>query len=49
MCQVYVQKKPGVYLADSLLRKRLSSNIKESIREAALEATPLLQLTIFDP
>lgn len=49
MCQVYVQKKPGVNLADSLLKKRINSNIRESIRQAELEVTPLLQLTIFDP
>ena len=49
MCDVYVQRKKGISLDDSALKKELKSTLKQSIRWEDLPATPLIQLTIFDP
>jgi uncharacterized hydrophobic protein (TIGR00341 family) len=49
LCQVYVQRKNDSAAADSVLDKELKRLIQETIITAELPASPLVQLTIFDP
>ena len=48
MCQVYMQKKADVTVSDAVLKKELIRKIEQKIK-AELNASPLVQLTMFDP
>ncbi|WPP52714.1 DUF389 domain-containing protein [Catalinimonas niigatensis] len=48
LCQVYVQKKADVALADSVIQADLRSRIRESLMEEGFNITPLIQVNVFD-
>ena len=47
--EVYAQRRPGVALADSVLRRRLARAVQEEVRAEWPHVTPLIQVSVFDP
>ena len=48
LCQIYVQKKEDVALADSVIQADLRRDIRERLMEEGFNVTPLIQVNVFD-